>query len=305
MSPNGSNVSSPEDRDPLLSGSDVMTAAAAAAAFQNVRGLAQQGRSASVNLSPFADPALRLGSLPPDADFARGFLTGPPLPTQRSPSMDVLPSFRRPMAFAPYGASRNFIDTATMSRAPSAPVLPRNLLLQQMRHNSSALELQHGRSLDPSTINRTLLHGSRGMFGSLPVQNALPTGLAGQQSPGVPSWLSPGAGAPLGAPQMDYVRLMGQLQQVGLDHHALQKGVSGSLDHGGLVPGFPNFVPPLASSPLPPLPAAGDMHLQGHAPAFNASALDGMVASFVPDARVRSPLSFRNHEEFIYDRCSS
>lgn len=283
MSPNGSIVSSPEDCEPLLSGSDVMTAAAAA--FQNVQGLAQQGRSASVSLSPFADPA-RLGSLPADADFARGFLSGAPLPTQRSPSMDVLPSFRRPMAFAPYRAPRNFVDTATLSRAPSAPVLPRHLLFQQMRQNSSVLELQHGRSLDPATINRALLHGSHGMFGGLPVQNPLPVaGLGAQQSPGLPSWLSPGGAAPLGVQEMDYMRLLGQLQQVGLDH-ALQKGVSGSLDHSGLLPGFPNFAPPLASSPLPPLAPGGDVHLQN--PTFNGTSLDGMVASFLPDTTVRS-----------------
>eukprot|EP00884_Botryococcus_braunii_P006185 jgi/Botrbrau1/15568/Bobra.0274s0010.1 len=261
MSPSGSVQSSPSDREDILNNNEVMAAALHKAAAT----LVQQQRSASISASPFADPN-RLGSLPFDDFNARSFITGgPPLLTQRSPSMDAAPSFRRPMQFSTgyNNAPRHLSDAVAMSRAPSAPVIPRHVLSQQLGGSLPPLDLQHGRSLEPS-INRALLQKSHAAYTHTP----LPTHMA----PGpAPAWMSSSGGASL-PHNMDLARLLGQMTI----SNAMQKGLSGHLDPS-MVNNYSSLAGPTPNS-LHGL-AVSSSDLQGLHASGLASPLDRFVSS--------------------------
>lgn len=249
MSPSGSIQSSPSERD------DILNNEAMAAALHQAASLVQQQRSGSISASPFADPT-RLGSLPFDDFNARSFIAGGPLLTQRSPSMDAAPMHRRPMQFSSgYNAPRHFTDAVAMSRAPSAPVIPRHLLSQQLGGSLPPLDLQHGRSLEPS-IKRALLQNPHAAYGHPPLPTHMAAGMPGQGTG--PSWMSPSGGASL-PHNMDLARLLGHMTM----SNAMQKGLNGHLDPSMVTsyslgaPTTPNGLHGLATSDLPGLHTSG------------------------------------------------
>jgi hypothetical protein len=248
------------------------------AVFHQAATLAKQGRSASMAASPFADTN-RLGSLPADADFSiRPFLSGPPMLAQRSPSVDA-PTYHRPVPFAGYAPPRHLSEAAVLSRAPSAPVIPRHILTQQLGGLPPSLDLQHGRSLEPS-ISRALLQNPRGAFGHPPLPNHMQAGIGGQGS--TTSWLNQAARPHL-AHNTDLTRMM--LEELAISK-VFQKGLGGQLD-GSINSHFSHLVAPATPTALQGLAVSASPIADYVGPQTQRfqSSMDGIVSSnFLPDS---------------------